>query len=829
MEAWIIHLFIFCLLPILTFSAPSDTLSATESLKDGETIVSVGGSFELGFFSPGNSSNWYLGIWYKKISAGTVVWVANSDTPFNGSAGVLKFSVQKTLVLVDEANTTIWSANSAKSATAPVAQLLDTGNLVLRDYNDPETFLWQSFDYPCNTILPGMKYGVNLVTGLNRFLTSWKSDQDPSPGIYTNKLDTTGIPQFLLKKGSAVQFRSGLWNGLRFTGMPNLKPNPIYTYGFVFNEEEIYYHYQLINSTISTRLTLSPSGNLQRFTWIDRIQDWSLYLTAQIDDCDRYAVCGAYGSCNINNSPSCGCLEGFTPKSPLDWEMADWSHGCVRKTPLDCGDGEGFMKYSGIKLPDTQHSLYDKTMNLKECEQVCLKNCNCTAYASLDIRGEGSGCILWLGELIDTREFSDAGQDIYIRMAASELVTYRSLKGNTKVKIIILSVLAVGITLIGLCMILHVYKRKMKKKKKQKLTKRLANMLHTRQHDHNEESQDGNLELPLFSFSTIADATNNFSAANKLGKGGFGPVYKGKLSEGQEIGVKRLSKCTRQGIKEFKNEVLCISKLQHRNLVKLLGCCIEGQERLLIYEYMPNKSLDFFIFDEQQSIILDWPKRFHIISGIARGLLYLHQDSRLRIIHRDLKASNVLLDYELNPKISDFGIARSFGGDESEANTRRVVGTYGYMSPEYAIDGVFSVKSDVFSFGVLVLEIVSGKKNRGFSHPDHNLNLLGHAWRLFKEGKPFELMHTSMKNNNTSNMSEVLRSVHVALLCVQQSPEDRPNMSTVVLMLSSDDITLPRPKQPGFFTERHILCMASSSSQHEISSSNRLSFSLEAR
>lgn len=421
METCIIRLFVFCLSPIFVFSAALDSLSVTESLRGDKTIVSAGGNFELGFFSPANSSNRYLGIWYKKIGTGTVVWVANRDTPLKDSAGVLKFSDQRILVLTNDADTTIWSSNSSKPATTPVSQLLDTGNLVVREKNDPESFLWQSFDYPCNTILPGMKYGVNLVTGLNRFLTSWKSDQDPSRGDYTNKLDTTGVPQFLLKKGSVVLFRSGHWNGLRFTGMPNLKPNPIYTYEFVFNEEEIYYYYQLINSSVTTRLTLNPNGNLQRFTWIDRIQDWSLYLTAQIDDCDSYAKCGAYGSCNINNSPSCGCLKGFEPKSRQDWEMADWSHGCVRKVPLDCRDGEGFLKYSGIKLPDTQHSWYNKTMNLKECEQVCLKNCNCTAYANLDIRGGGSGCILWLGELIDTREFSDNGQDIYIRMAASEI------------------------------------------------------------------------------------------------------------------------------------------------------------------------------------------------------------------------------------------------------------------------------------------------------------------------------------------------------------------------------------------------------------------------
>ncbi|KAL2943966.1 G-type lectin S-receptor-like serine/threonine-protein kinase SD1-1 [Bienertia sinuspersici] len=232
------------------------------------------------------------------------------------------------------------------------------------------------------------------------------------------------------------------------------------------------------------------------------------------------------------------------------------------------------------------------------------------------------------------------------------------------------------------------------------------------------------MELALFDFAEINKATQNFSIENKLGEGGFGLVYKGTLSDGQEIAVKRLSKHSKQGINEFKNEVSCIAKLQHRNLVKLLGCSIQGEEKMLIYEYMPNKN-------RVKRGELDWATRFNIINGIGRGLSYLHHDSRLRIIHRDLKASNVLLDHCLNPKISDFGMARIFGGEETDhANTNRVVGTYGYMALEYVIDGIFSLKSDVFSFGVLVLEIISGEKNRGFNHPDHDHNLLGHLFHM---------------------------------------------------------------------------------------------------
>ncbi|KAJ7946224.1 Receptor-like protein kinase [Quillaja saponaria] len=302
-----------------------------------------------------------------------------------------------------------------------------------------------------------------------------------------------------------------------------------------------------------------------------------------------------------------------------------------------------------------------------------------------------------------------------------------------------------------------------------------------------------------FDLGTIRVATNNFSDANKLGQGGFGAVYKGRLYNGQDVAVKRLSKNSEQGNTEFKNEVLLVAKLQHRNLVRLLGFCLEGSERILIYEFLPNKSLDYFIFDPTKRAQLDWARRYKIIVGIARGLLYLHQDSQLCIIHRDLKPSNVLLDAELNPKISDFGMASLFVLDQSQGNTRRIVGTYGYMAPEYASHGKFSVKTDVFSFGVLVLEIVSGQKNGRFQIGENTGHLLSYAWENWRKRTSSNIIDPIFKGGSTT---EMLRCIHIGLLCVQENIADRPTMASAVLMLNTDSLTLPFPTRPGFFMNK---------------------------
>ncbi|KAM3708288.1 hypothetical protein ACB098_02G087100 [Castanea mollissima] len=322
-------------------------------------------------------------------------------------------------------------------------------------------------------------------------------------------------------------------------------------------------------------------------------------------------------------------------------------------------------------------------------------------------------------------------------------------------------------------------------------------ILKKRKSKKNVDNDDANkrLETLKFNFSTIRAATNNFSDANKLGEGGFGLVYKARLPNGQEFAVKRLFDRPEQTEVQFENEILLVAKLQHRCLVSLQGFCSEGRERILIYELVGNGSLDQFIYDPIKRVQLNWERRYNIICGIARGILYLHEDSRLKIIHRDLKPSNVLLDEEMNPKISDFGLARLFDKGQSQDKTQKRVGTFGYMAPEYILHGHYSVKSDVFSFGVLVLEIVSSKKKSWLCNTDDVELLLSYAWTNWSQGTASNLIDQTLGNGSRN---EIMRCIHIGLLCVQENVAYRPTMVSVIQMLNSASSSLPTPARPAF-------------------------------
>ncbi|KAH7544258.1 hypothetical protein JRO89_XS15G0136900 [Xanthoceras sorbifolium] len=624
------------------FAYASDSINSSESISDdGRTLVSKDGTFELGFFSPGSSKNRYFGIWYKNIPDKTVVWVANRINPINDSTGVLMINSTGSPVVVSQNKTVVWSANSTREAKRSVVlQLLNSGNLVLRDgqnYDDDlGSYLWQSFDYPCDTLLPEMKLGWDQKTGLDRRISSWKSPDDPAPGDFTWGVELKDYPEMVIWKGSKKFYRSGPWNGIGFSGAPELRPNTVFNFKFVVSEEELYYMFWLADKSVLSRIVLNQTINLrQRFTWRESTKSWSVFAAVPRDYCDNYALCGTYGYCMISESPICQCFKGFKPKSP---EYTDWSQGCVRNKPLNYSKQDGFINFEGLKLPDTTYTWVNNSMDLKECREKCLQNSSCMAFTNSDIRGTGSGCAMWIGDLIDIKRFASGGQGLYIRMSASEI----GAKAEPGTKIVVAIVVATVVVIAGLLVVgYYMYKSRTKSIEKTESNR-----------EANQENEDGkeDLELPLFD---------------------------------------------------------------------------------------------------------------------------------------------------------------------------------GYMAPEYASDGLFSVKSDVFSFGILLLEIVSGKKNRGFYHPDHDLNLIGLAWKLWKEGNPLELIDSIF--GDSCDLSEAIRCIHISLLCVQQHPEDRPTMAVVVLMLNSET-PLPEPKQPGFLTDRKLLDPDSSSSKPELSYTNEVTISLlEAR
>ncbi|XP_058730922.1 G-type lectin S-receptor-like serine/threonine-protein kinase B120 [Vicia villosa] len=808
----LLFLSFLCFYPLFLHAASS--ITQNESIKDGSTLVSEGLKFEMGFFGLNNSSR-YVGIWYRNVSVSAYVWVANRENPIKNRQGSITIKKDGNLVVLDGENNEVWSSNISVPINNSQAVLRNDGNLILSD-RETNKEIWQTFEDPTDTYLPGMKVPASSGGGIGKDPTfrAWKSEKDPSFGKYTMSVDSEASPQIVIMKGEKRRWRSGYWDGRVFSGVPNMTGN--YLYGFRLNTDdkgERYFVYEALNSSDKIRFQIAYDGFERQFRWNENEKKWNVIQSLPYKKCEFYNSCGSFAICDESDSVLCKCLKGFEPKDMISWKNGNWSKGCKRKNPLkgertstNSSVGEdGFLVQRGLKLPDFAHLV--NAGNSDDCERNCLQNSSCTAY----VNTIGIGCMVWFGELVDVQRLEIYGNTLNIRLSDSDL---DDAKKKTKIWITLAVVMAV-IFLGIFAWLLWRFKGKLKVSSTSSLNRNIGNGTVSEPSkstnllvpaefsgsvDPNSEGSPlNNAELSFFNFSSIVIATNNFSEENKLGQGGFGPVYKGKLPGGEEIAVKRLCRKSSQGSDEFKNEMMLIAKLQHRNLVRLLGCSVLEEEKLLVYEYMPNKSLDFFLFDPVKQTKLDWTIRSEIIEGIARGLLYLHRDSRLRIIHRDLKASNILLDENMNPKISDFGLARIFGGNQNEDNTTRVVGTYGYMSPEYAMEGLFSVKSDVYSFGVLLLEIVSGRKNTSF-RDSYDPSLIGYAWRLWNEERVMELVDPSIRDS--CKKSKALRCIHIGMLCVQDSASNRPNMSSVVLMLESEATTLPLPIQPLFTSMR---------------------------
>ncbi|KAG5386667.1 hypothetical protein IGI04_038137 [Brassica rapa subsp. trilocularis] len=660
-------------------------ISRDTPLSFGQTLSSPGGTYELGFFSPNNSQNQYIGIWFKKITPRVVVWVANREKPITNPVANLTTSGNGSLILLDSRNNVVWSTKEASTSNKCHAKLLDTGNLVVVD-DVSGSFLWQSFENLGDTMLPLSSLMYNIATKEKRVLTSWKTDTDPSPGEFVVQLTSQVPAQIVTMKGDRVYKRSGPWSKTVFTGIPKMDGSYASPFS-LFQDIESgtgSFSYLQRNSGL-TRVIITSEGYLKTFHYNGT--GWVLDFVTPENSCDLYGTCGPYGLCVKKSTPTtCECMKGFVPKFKEEWKRGNMSSGCVRHTEL-----------SFSQLEAGQPRL--------------LPLCNQT----------------------------EGGMTYFVYYCGSSKIHKDSWKNGLE-----------------------------------------------------QQEISG---LTFFDMNTIRAATNNFNVSNKLGQGGFGPVYKGITADKKEIAVKRLSSSSGQGTEEFMNEIKLISKLQHRNLVRLLGCCIDGEEKLLIYEFMVNKSLDSFLFDMTLKLEIDWPKRFNIIQGVARGLLYLHRDSCLKVIHRDMKVSNILLDENMDPKISDFGLARMVQGTQHQDSTRRVVGTIGYMSPEYAWTGMFSEKSDIYAFGVLQLEIISGMKISSFNCGGQGKTLLEYAWETWLETGGVDLLDQAIASSCSPD--EVARCVQIGLLCIQQQAVDRPNIAQVVSMITTTT-ELPTPKQPVF-------------------------------
>ncbi|MQM18812.1 hypothetical protein Taro_051806 [Colocasia esculenta] len=783
---WTSLLLLPCFLAPLCLAV--DRLLPGESLLMNQTLVSDGGTFAFGFFTLGASPpRRYLGIWYDSIPRRTIAWVANKEAPFADSPLVVRLSTDSNLEVTNSAGAVLWSTNTTTTTTRLTAVLLGSGNLVLRAAEDD--IHWQSFDFPGNTAVPGMTMWFNATTRQGNQFLSWKSADDPAPGDYTMGPDPVTVLQLMIWKRGRPYWRYNPWDGSTFGGLGFL--NNVYaSYFAIQGSRDTSFNVTYTSSlSVLQRLYLDHNGVFWVLYWSTDSNQWvPLYSTIDTKACEAYGSCGPFGLCNKTSggTPACSCLPGYEPRVRPEWNRGNHTAGCARlRGDLRCGEEVTFGTVSPMKLPDKMDYLR-KVGSERDCEAACRNNCSCTAYSYANRTSTSNTttvCFVWHGDLIDlvTYRASEPGQSLHLRLGGSS-------QSSAKREKVIIRFIIVPAVVVLLTVVL-IYLMWTSKKTLRGFWKRR----------NGKETGEG---LPLLSFECITSITSHFSDSNMLGEGGFGKVYKGVMPTGVEVAIKRLSEGSSQGQEEFRNEVALIAKLQHRNLVKLLGSCIQGEERILIYEYVKNGSLSAFLFDSMKQVQLDWETRFNIIKGIARGLMYLHQDSRFKIVHRDLKASNILLDEDMNPKISDFGMARMFGGNESRCLTKRVVGTYGYMSPEYAMEGHYSVKSDVYSFGVLILEIVSGRRNVIYYHNQVPLNLLTYAWHMWKEDNLMGFVDSSIAR--TCSPAEVSRCMHVGLLCVQDHINKRPHMSSVVFMLENDTPIQDKPKKPMFMSEAGV-------------------------
>ncbi|KAL3824849.1 hypothetical protein ACJIZ3_020878 [Penstemon smallii] len=611
----------------------------------------------------------------------------------------------------------VWLANRDRPIynNSGILMISSTGKLMIEQSGVDPIELY--------TVESGMKLGVNHRTGRNWTLTSWFSLSNPASGAFSLEEGviywTSGDLKFYYKYGN-----------LKIYEFDYIVPKP--------NSLNLNYVFTNVTSQDEEYLTYSLYAEVFTPARLKVISGWRLDFQGTILDNVRGTIVQVqlcYGYNTSGSSVYLGCELWQQPKCRNSHQNFSYRYGY----------------FSGASY------VYDDNSNLSQsdCRANCWNDCLCAGYTD----GE-RGCLYWKGKNVKFLEdYNPLSRQLYALVP-------ETTKKNTRRKWIIISVaIAVGLlSLFGSSLFL-VRKFKEERTKKRKELQEL--MVLEGYTETTEIKNDGSrgYDVKIFTHASILASTDNFSSINKLGEGGFGHFYKGRLPEGRDIAVKLLPRGSRQGLIEFKSELELISKLQHRNLVKLLGFCIHGNEKMIIYDYMPNKSLDFFLFD--------------------------------------LKAGNILLDEHMNPKISDFGLARIFKENVTEANRNNPARTLGYMAPEYAFQGIFSVKFDIYSFDVLILEIVSGRRNNSFQHLEGPLTLVEFAWDMWKQSALRNLMDPKLIDSCTKD--QLRRCIQVGLLCVQNQANERPHIEDVISMLKIETSSLPVPKEPSFILRNNAV------------------------
>ncbi|KAJ7520472.1 hypothetical protein O6H91_19G007300 [Diphasiastrum complanatum] len=709
------------------------SITLGERLHSNQTLVSQNGVFALGFFS-GSSNAIYLGLWFADTASSPKVWVANRDSPAPTSEVFLELSEEGNLILVDSKGKIFWmSATSGKEVKTAV--LLDTGNLILKS-NATASVVWQSFDYPTDTWLPEMK-----MTSKTTF-TSWKSLINPASGRFSFIMHDYGALELLWNEYVSY-YKSDSWIERPNRTYVDTTQNKTYVLilTFVSNATSSYYTWIGVDNQ-HFYIALGVDGVLIAYAWSEYLEEWFFLYSNPTNVCQVEHLCGPYGICDSNSLPFCKCPVYLTPVDPEGWDQNDWSMGCI------------LQAQTSYDFSVTISNGINNSYNM--CEKLCSRDCTCVGY----MYSADSKCFLQHTPLVNGQNSPDFEGSILLKVSASDNPSPSQRGLNVASIVGGVAGLILLLLLVSVCLII----------------KSRTAVFRT-----SVSSRRAYQGFVKFSYKELQKATNNFSET--LGAGGFGSVFAGRLMDNSLVAVKKLETRLTQGEKQFLAEVNTIGSIYHMNLVILRGYCAEDSHRLLVYERLTNGSLDSYIFKANSvgnQQLLDWNTRVGIALGTARGIAYLHEDCRDCIIHLDIKPENILLDDNFCAKVSDFGLAKLIGRECSGAITT-MRGTRGYLAPEWLENMPITAKVDVYSYGMTVLEIISGRKNVDVKAELDRWYFPLWAYKQMKLGN-FALL-ADERLDGRYDLEQLKKLVQVAIWCIQDEQSVRPAMRQVVKML----------------------------------------------